>query len=234
MTTAKTQDFRSQYLPALKSDVITYSFANILSSFCCYPVSNCDGSQASRLSAENPTGLMVLVTFIQHELWDLDNTGWHTFIVRTGMSSGLFCMLVKPLRPFHGSKTCAAVTSPHFCTHIQSSKFKLSPRTELTGNNSPLTGLHTFAIYSEGGWESHRLRIPVCTFTVCLRSNHWFTKVTHLGRLPRASCSNHQHHPVFSDEFDDFLFVFLYRQGASKSIMFWGTPLWRHHRYAFV
>lgn len=107
VTTAKTQDFRSQYLPALKSDVITYSFANILSSFCCYPVSNCDGSQASRLSAENPTGLMVLVTFIQHELWDLDNTGWHTFIVRTGMSSGLFCMLVKPLRPFHGSKTCA-------------------------------------------------------------------------------------------------------------------------------
>lgn len=74
MTPAKTQDFRSQYLPALKSDVITYSFANILSSFCCYPVSNCDGSQASGLSAENPTGLMVLVTFIKHELWDLDNT----------------------------------------------------------------------------------------------------------------------------------------------------------------
>lgn len=71
-----------------------------------------------------------------------------------------------------------AVTSPHCCTHIQSSKFKLSPRTELTGNNSPLTGLHTFAIYSEGGWESHRLRIPVCTFTVCLRSNHkWPTWV---------------------------------------------------------
>lgn len=62
------------YLPALKSDVITYGFAHILSSFCCHPVSNCDGSQASGLSAENPAGFLVLVTLIQQELWDLDNT----------------------------------------------------------------------------------------------------------------------------------------------------------------
>lgn len=30
-------------------------------------------------------------------------------------------------------------------------RIKVSPRTELTGNNSHLTGVHTFAIYSEGG-----------------------------------------------------------------------------------
>lgn len=128
VTTAKTQDFRSQYLPALKSDVITYSFANILSSFCCYPVSNCDGSQASGLSAENPTGLMVLVTFIQQELWDLDNTGWHTFIVGTGMSSGLLHVSKTPQNLSWQQNMCTpAVTSPHCRTHIQSSKSNYLP-----------------------------------------------------------------------------------------------------------
>lgn len=62
------------HLPALKSDVIAYGFAHVLSSFCCYPVGNCDGSQAPGLCAENPAGLLVLVTLIQQELWDLDNT----------------------------------------------------------------------------------------------------------------------------------------------------------------
>lgn len=56
---------QGKHLPALQSDVVTYSFANILSSFCCHPVSDCDGSQASRLGAENPAGFLVLVELVQ-------------------------------------------------------------------------------------------------------------------------------------------------------------------------
>lgn len=59
--------------PALQPDVVTYSFANILSSFCRHPVSHRDGRQASWLSAENPAGFLVLVALIQQELRDLNN-----------------------------------------------------------------------------------------------------------------------------------------------------------------
>lgn len=42
----------------------------------------------------------------------------------------------------------------------------------------------------------------------------------HLGSFSRASLSHHQHHPVFSDELDNFPLAFMYRQGASKAVQF--------------
>lgn len=41
---------------------------------------------------------------------------------------------------------------------------------------------------------------------------------THLCCFSRASLSQHEHDPVFFDNLDDLLLVFMHRQGASKTV----------------